>query len=130
LHMVIWFLLQSFLTFISFIILIASSGYSGGDVGMTPLAVLLAVSIQFISSIALYFATKNLVKAGQNYIFFIIGMILYELSFAIFSQGIPILNIFTFGFEGFIDRCYTFSSIISGVCITVVFLLLRLKRRG
>lgn len=126
--MIIWFLLQSFLTFISFIILIAFSGYSGGDVGMTPLAVLLAVSIQFISSNVLCFATKNLVKTGQNYIFFIIGMILYELSFAIFSQGIPLLNIFTFGFEGFIDRCYTFSSIISGVCITIVFLLLRLKK--
>ncbi len=68
--MVIWFLLQSLLTFISFIILIAFSDYSGGDVGMTPLAVLLAVSIQFTSSIALYFATRNLVKSSQNYIFF------------------------------------------------------------
>lgn len=126
--MIIWFLLQSLLTFISFIILIASNDYSGGDVGMTPLAVLLAASIQFISLIAIYFATRNLVKSSQNYIFFIIGMILYELSFAIFSQGIPLLNIFKFGFEGFIDRCYTFSSIISGVCITIVFLLLRLKK--
>ncbi|MCT1531520.1 hypothetical protein M3B46_10980 [Sphingobacterium daejeonense] len=126
--MVIWILLQSFLTFLSFIILIASSDYPGGAVGMTPLAVLLAVSIQFIGSIALYFATKNLVKAEQNYVFFIIGMILYELSFAIFSDSIPIMDIFTFGFEGFISRCYSFSSIISGLCITIVFFLLKLKR--
>lgn len=126
--MIIWFLLQSLLTFISFIVLVRFGNYSGGAVGMTPLAVLLALSIQFISSIILYFALRKRVKTHQNYFFFIANMILYELSFVAFSQGMPVMNIFKSGFEGFIDRCYTFSSIISGICMIIAFLLLKLKR--
>lgn len=125
--MIIWFLLQSLLTLISFIILIASSDYSGGYVGMTPLTVLLAVSIQFVSSIVLYFAIRNLIKANRNYVFFILNMILYELSYVVFSEGAPVLDFFNSGFEGFINRSYTLSSLMASACVMIVFLLFRQK---
>lgn len=126
--MIIWFFLQSLLTFISFILLIVFGNYSDGAVGMTPLALLLALAIQLISSFILYFGTRKFVNADRNYIFFIANMILYELSFIVFSEAAPVMDIFKSGFEGFMSRCYTFSSVISGACIIVVFLLSRLKR--
>lgn len=126
--MIFWFLLQCLLTFIAFIVLIASGDYPGGDVGMTPLAVLLGVLIQFISSIAIYFSTRHLIKTEQHYIYIILSMILYELSFTIFSESVPFLNILNSGFEGYISRCYSGSSIISGVFMIIVFLFFRLRR--
>lgn len=126
--MVIWFLLQFFLTLISFIILIKLGDYGGGATGMTPLAVLLALAIQFTGSTILYLFTRKHVKINQHFIFILMNMILYELSYSIFSDGIPILNIFGSGFEGFISRCYSLSSMLAGLIILITFLLFKSKK--
>ncbi len=130
--MIAFFFIQSFLTLIIFMILLLNSDYSGGYTGMTPLTVLFAISIQLFISIIIYLLFRNSLKKINKILFLIIHIFIYQFTFLIFSYNMPILNIFEDGFTGFINRCYSFSSILSGIFILSFYLLkfnlIKLKR--
>lgn len=118
--MISWFILQGILTIGIFIVYISNSGRSGGEVGMTPLAVLLAVFIQILFSIALFFLLKKHV-GNKRIVFFILNMLLYELAYLFFSDSVPVLKIAESGLTGFLNKGYSLSSVLSGVLTIIVF---------
>ncbi|WP_316793737.1 hypothetical protein [Pedobacter frigoris] len=119
--MIIWFLLQSILTIGIFISYVTMSDYSGGEVGMTPLTVMLASLIQFLFSIVFFHFLKKYLRDNRRIIFFIFSMLLYELSFLFFSPNFPLMNMSEAGLIGFLNKGYSMSSILSGLLIMVAF---------
>jgi hypothetical protein len=119
--MIIWFVFQSILTVIFFMIFIITSGYSGGYIGMTPLIVLLALALQFLISTILYFCIRKHINKNMNYLFFISNMIIYQLSYLPFARTIPITKFFEEEFTGFIFRSYSLSSFFSTIVIIFIF---------
>ncbi len=117
--MVLWFLLQSILTITVFMIFILNGGYSGGNVGMTPLTVLLVTSLQFFISCALYLSVKKYFRWNANWVFILLGVVFYELLFLLISNTVPILNLFEKDFTGFIYRAYSFSSMMSAIMVLI-----------
>lgn len=121
--MIIWFIFQSILTVIFFMIFIINSGYSGGYIGMTPLTMLFALSLQFVISTVLYFSIKKYIGKNMNYLFFIFNIMIYQLSYLLFSRTIPITKFFEEEFTGFIFRSYSLSSFFSTIVIIFIFYL-------
>lgn len=120
--MIIWFFFQSILSIIIFMIFVLTGKYGDGYIGMAPLSVLLAIVIQLIISIVLYYSVRSFINKKYKYLFLLLHLIIFELSFLFFTNSIPIINIFEEDFKGFISRCQTFSSLISGVIVLIVFL--------
>jgi hypothetical protein len=110
---------KSVLTFIMFMIIILSSDYSGGEIGMTPLAVLIAIGIQLSISSVLFLLFNKFIKNVNNSIFLIFHILVYEFAFLFFTNNIPLMNISETGFTGYINRCYSLSSICSGIIIII-----------
>lgn len=119
--MILWLLLQSIITIIVFMIFILNGGYSGGNVGMTPLTVLFVSSLQFLVSCALYLTVKKNFHWNINWIFILLGVVFYELLFLLITNTVPILNIFEKDFTGFIYRAYSFSSVISAMSVLTAY---------
>ncbi|NQX40642.1 hypothetical protein SAMN05421820_10446 [Pedobacter steynii] len=126
--MVIWFILQGILTISLFMTYIANSGYSGGEVGMAPSAVILAVFIQFLPSVIVFYILKRYLTGQRRVLFLIINMFLYELAYLFFTDRIPILHFSEKGLLGFLNRGYSLSSILSGIIIMVAFLIVSLRK--
>lgn len=124
--MIIWFVLQGVLTISIFMVYIANSGYGGGEVGMAPLAVMLAVIIQFVLSIVLFYVFRKYLTNRKCTFFFLFGMFLYELAYVFFAGGMPIFGIFEKGLIGDLNRGYSLSSIISGMIIMTAFYIFNL----
>src|SRR5690554_5096550 len=103
-------------------IFVLTGKYGDGYIGMAPLSVLLAIVIQLIISIVLYYSVRSFINKKYKYLFLLLHLIIFELSFLFFTNSIPIINIFEEDFKGFISRCQTFSSLISGVIVLIVFL--------
>lgn len=119
--MIIWFVFQSILTVIFFMIFIINSDYSGGYIGMTPLTVFLALVLQFLIATILYFSSRKHINKNMNYLFFIFNMIIYQLSYLPFVRTIPITKFFEGEFTGFIFRSYSLSSFFSTIVIIFIF---------
>jgi hypothetical protein len=100
-------------------IFILNGGYSGGNVGMTPLTVLLVTSLQFFISCTLYLAVKKYFHWNGSWLFILVGVVLYELLFLLITNMLPILNLFEKDFTGFIYRSYSFSSLISAIIVLI-----------
>lgn len=120
--MVIWFFFQSILSIIIFMILLLTSKYGGGYIGMSPLAVLLAIVIQLLISILIYYSVRNFINKKNKHLFLLLHLIIFELSFLFFTNSMPIINIFEEDFKGFLSKCQSFSSLISGVIVFIIFL--------
>lgn len=94
---------------IFFMVGLLNGSYSDGAVGMTPLMVLLIATLAFIVSLIFHrIFTK---KLSNKYLILILNMIFYQLIFLPISGSLPILNINSSDFSGFLDRCYSFSSL-------------------
>lgn len=123
--MIVYFLFQSIISIIIFMIFLLIGNYGDGYIGMAPLSMLIAVCIQFVVSTVIYYSIKNFIKSQNNYIFIIIHMIMFELSFLIFTYSSPIVNIFEEDFKGFVSRCESFSSLISGAIVLIIYFIKR-----
>lgn len=121
--MVIWFIFQSTLTIIIFLIYIINSSYSGGEIGMTPLAVILALFIQFLLSLVFLLVLKKHLTGRTRSLFFLINAVLYQLSYLFFSDNLPILGLSEIGLLGFLNKGYSLCSIFSTVFVCVMFFL-------
>lgn len=106
-----------------------SGDYSGGQIGITPLAVMLAVSIQFVFSVALLYLLKRYVTGYKRIFFFIVNIILYELCFLFFADSPPILKISEPGFIGFLNKGYFLSSAVSCGFIMIAYYIFELIKR-
>lgn len=126
--MIIWFLLQSVLTNVFFMTYVTMSDYSGGEVGLTPLTVMLASLIQFLFSLVFLHFLKKYLRSNKRVTFFIFNMLLYELSFLFFLPNIPLINISEGGFVGFLSKGYSFSSILSGALVIVSFYIFQISK--
>lgn len=124
--MIIWFLLQCIATIFISIVYIAHGNYADGEKAMAPLAVMLAVFIQFLISIVIFYLLKKNFRGNKRIAFFIFNMVIYELSFLFFSNSIPILDIFKSGLVGFLNRGYSLSSVFSGIFIMTAFYIFNL----
>lgn len=127
--MISWFILQSILTIGIFIVYVSNSGRSGGEIGMTPLAVMLAVFIQFLFSTALFFLLRKYVRESKRIAFFILNMLLYELAYLFFSDNLPVFKISQGGLIGFLNKGYSLSSVLSGVFTIIAFYVFNSIRR-
>lgn len=121
LKMIMWSFIQCILTFVLFSIYVASSNYSGGEVGMTPLSVTLASLIQLAIIICFSYFVRNYFAGNRLIFLFIINMIVYQLAFMFFSGDPPITGIFERGLIGFLNIGYSLSSLISGLIIIVSY---------
>lgn len=119
--MILWLLLQSVITIIVFMIFILSGGYSGGNVGMTPLTVLLVSSLQFLVSSALYLTVSKNFRWNIDWAFILLGVVFYELLFLLITDTAPILDLFEKNSTGFIYRAYSFSSMISAIVVLTAY---------
>jgi len=126
--MIIWFLLQSVLTVGVFITYVTMSDYSGGEVGMTPLTVMLASLIQFLFSLVFLHFLKKYLRGNNRIAFFVFNMLLYELSFLFFLPSIPLINMSEEGFIGFLNKGYSLSSIFSGTLMIAAFYIFQISK--
>lgn len=129
--MIIWFILQGILTVFIFMIYVSKGSYGGGEIGMAPTAVMLAVFIQFFFSVACCFVLKSYLIGKKRVFFFILNMLIYEIVYLFFSNDVPILNMSKSGLMGFLNTGYSLSSALSGVIIIIAFSIFSLiKIRG
>lgn len=119
--MIVYFLFQSIISIIFFMIFLLMGNYGDGYIGMVPLSMLLGVCIQFVSSVVIYYAIRNFIKNQNKYLFIIMHMMIFELSFLIFTNSSPIVNILNEDFKGFVSRCESFSSIIAGIIVLIMY---------
>ena len=122
-YMIVYFLFQSVLSLVLFMIYLFMGNYGDGYIGMAPLSMMLGLGIQILISTLLYYLVRNFVKLQKKYFFIIMHMIIFELSFLFFSYSSPISSIFEEGFKGFISRAESFSSLFSGLCILIIYFL-------
>jgi hypothetical protein len=127
-NLVIWSFIQCILTFLLFTIYVANSHYSGGEIGMTPLAVALVSLIQLTIIIPCSYFFRYYFAGNRLIFLFIINIVVYQLAFIGVSRGIPIMGIFESGLRGFLNIGYTLSSLISGIGIIIIFWLIRQYR--
>ncbi len=126
--MIAWFILQGVFTISIFTLYVANSGYSGGEVGMAPTAVIFAVFIQLLFSVAFFLLLKKFLTGSKRMVFFIFNMLFYELAYLFFSNNMPILKISETGLIGFFNKGYSLSSVLSGLFIMIVFFVVNLWR--
>ncbi len=127
--MILYFFIQSFLTILIFMAWIMLGKFSGGEVGMTPLTVLITISIQFVLASIVYLAIKKVYKLNPL-ILIIFYMILYEIIFYIFTGNFALSNIFNEAFSGAIYRGYSFSSIIAGFITLILLYFLKVRKKA
>ena len=127
--MIIYFLFQSVISIIIFMIFLLMGNYGDGYIGMAPLSMLFAVCIQFVVSTILYYIIRNFIKSQAYYLFIIIHMVIFELSFLVFTYSSPIANIFEEDFRGFVSRCEFFSSLMSGLIVLMFFYLRKIHKK-
>ena len=127
--MIIWFILQCTVTILISIAYVANGNYLDGEKAMAPMTVMIAVLIQFIISLVIFYVFKKNFKGNNRIVFFMFNMVLYELAFLFFSNSLPIFDIFKSGFIGFLNRVYSFSSLLSGVFMIIAFYVFNLIER-
>ena len=62
--MMLYFFIQSFLTIVIFMAWIVLGNFSGGEVGMTPLTVLITVLIQFVLGSVIYMLIRKRINVN------------------------------------------------------------------
>lgn len=125
--MIKFFFVQSLLTFLIFMIWILTGNFSGGEIGMTPLTVIITVTIQFVLAVVVLLSFKTLTRKVSPFILLISYLFIYEVCFFIFTGNLAIANIFNKGFSGAIYRGYSFSSLISGVITFIIIIFTKNK---
>ncbi|PWK20033.1 hypothetical protein [Xanthomarina spongicola] len=120
--MIKYFFVQSVLTLVIFFLWITIGDFSDGEVGMTPLNVLIAVALQFVIGSILFILLNKRIKINY-YVALLLYLILYEVVFSVFTGSLAIPYLFDEGFSGAIYRGYFFSSIIAGVFTTFIIYL-------
>jgi hypothetical protein len=128
LNIVIWSFIQCILTFVLFCVYVSNSSYSGGEVGMTPLSVALASIIQLVISVCCAYLVSKYFTNNSPYLLFLSNMIIYQFAFTIFSMKIPLFGIFEGGVLGFLNKGYTFSSMVSCLIIVLSYWLISGRR--
>jgi len=128
-NMILYFFIQSLLTILVFMAWIMLGEFSGGEVGMTPLTVLITISIQFVLASITYLAIKKISKLNPL-IILIFYMMLYEIIFYIFTGNFALANIFNEAFSGAIYRGYSFSSIITGFITLILLYFFKVRKKA
>lgn len=127
--MILYFFIQSFLTIVIFMAWIMLGNFSGGEVGMTPLTVLITISIQFVIGSVFYVLVRKRISVNPMLIL-LSYIILYEIIFFFFTGDFALSNITNEGFSGAIYRGYSFSSLISGLITISLFHLIKVRKKG
>ena len=102
--------------------------FSGGEVGMTPLTVLITISIQFVIGSVIYMLVRKRISVNPLLIL-LSYIILYEIIFFFFTGDFALSNIANEGFSGAIYRGYSFSSLISGLITISLFHLIKVRKK-
>lgn len=123
--MILYFFIQSLLTILVFMAWIMLGKFSGGEVGMTPLTVLITISIQFVLA-----STIKKIRKLNPLIVLVFYTILYEIIFYIFTGNFALGNIFNEAFSGTIYRGYSFSSIIAGFTTLILLYLFKVRKKA
>ncbi|MES2812284.1 MAG: hypothetical protein V4670_07430 [Bacteroidota bacterium] len=121
--MIKYFLFQSLLTLVLYVVFLTNSGIPGGVAGMTPFLVAILVLIQFVSGTVLFLIFKKYLISYRNKLLSVcFYTLLYEICAFIFYGEIIISKIFEPNYEGQLNRYYSFSSILSGIIIFIIVL--------
>jgi hypothetical protein len=95
---------------------------------MTPLSVALASIIQLVISVCCAYLVSKYFTNNSPYLLFLSNMIIYQFAFTIFSMKIPLFGIFEGGVLGFLNKGYTFSSMVSCLIIVLSYWLISGRR--
>lgn len=125
--MILYFLIQSLLTFVIFMTWITLGTFSGGEVGMTPLTVLITITIQFTLGSLIYIYIKKRTTSNLLLTLFFY-MVLYEIIFYFFTGNFALSNITNEGFSGAIYRAYSFSSLIAGIILFTFLYFIKIRK--
>jgi hypothetical protein len=102
--------------------------FSGGEVGMTPLTVLITISIQFVLGSLIYLLIKK--RATLNPLLILVFyIVLYEIIFYFFTGDSALGNITNEGFSGAIYRGYSFSSLIAGIITLTLLYFIKVRKK-
>ncbi len=108
------FIIQSVIAFIISCIILASSGHSGGEVGMTPVLFFIIQVVQLIFTLILYFLTKSIIKQKFHYIYFFVNIISLIIIFK-FDKGTT--SIFENTTNSFVSRTIILSQMLSNILV-------------
>ncbi len=120
--MIRYFIVHAFLTIVVFFIYISKSNFSGGEIGMTPIAVIITILIQFTIGVVFNFIVNKIIPWLNNYIRIIIYVLLFEVCFFAFTGELSLYHSIKYGFER-IYLGYTVSPLIAGFFVIVIMML-------
>lgn len=126
--MILYFFIQSLLTILVFMAWIMLGNFSGGEVGMTPLTVLITISIQFVLGSLIYLLIKKRLTLNPL-LMLIFYIVLYEIIFYFFTGDSALRNINNEGFSGAIYRGYSFSSLIAGIITLTLLYFIKVRKK-
>ncbi len=121
------FLLHGVLTVLSFIVMLSYSDLPGGEVGMTPLLVMILVLAQFIIGVIGYRILRKKVSDKNQKIYFLVAY-----SFIYWILLYFILKDFNFyetsldSIKGGLYRRYYLTNLISTICVLCILNLTKL----